>query len=1061
MSRVPLLALVALLCLRSAWAAPVSFNRDIRPILSANCFPCHGADEKRREAGRRLDLPEAAYAERKGVRALVPGDLEHSELWWRITSRDEDEVMPPPDAHRAPLKPEERALVKQWIEEGATFEAHWAFRPVALPAVPLAAGGAGDHPVDRFIGAALAARGWRLSPAAPPETLLRRVTLDLTGLPPSPEEIDAYLADQRPGAYERAVDRLLASPRYGEHFARYWLDAVRYADTHGLHLDNVRNIWPYRDWVVRAFNRNQRFDDFTIDQLAGDLRPQPTLEQLIGSGYNRNHLTTSEGGAIEEEAEARNTGDRTDTTAALWLGLTANCASCHNHKFDPITMREYYALGAFFKGLADRPWDGNVRHPGPVALIGTPAERARVATLNQELPGLRAAVAAKAAAFAPDPRKLTLHPADPPAEEPASDSPAKKTAVTKAKAKAKTGVTYEVSWAEDDDLPGLEDFAPTPRSRRGRWLDAQHTPVFAGQRALRITGAGTRDIVFTHGEAILTLRTAAKAVVQVHPDPAHPPRAVALEWIAAETSKRIVWGDPSSLPPRTAAETIVAGPLPPPGVYTRLEFDADAAGLKTGVRFTGLRLLQAAGEVTWDSVTTVLTSPGANDDPLLSQGAWIRSWRLKDDDMQHVPVMLEIKYLVGLSNTQQNDEERRRIATFYRDFIYGPLRGKLEPAANAARQRMAELTRFEMQLPAALISQELPEPRVARILERGQYDKPGEAVTAATPAFLPPLTRAGPRPTRLDLARWLVDPAHPLTARVTVNRFWQQLIGAGIVRTPGDFGSQGEPPTHPELLDWLAREFVRSGWDVKALVRLIVTSRTYRQSAAVDPAVLEADPSNRWLAHAARLRLDGEVLRDQALALGGLLRPELGGPPVKPYQPINIWEPVAYSDSNTKAYVQDHGEALYRRSLYTFVKRTAPAPAMANFDAPSRELFCVVRGRSDTPLQALQLMNDVQHIEAARGLAQRLLHRPGDDDARLTYAFRATTGRRPEADELKVLRTQLADHRRRYSASAADAARVVTNGESLPDSTLPLPELAAWTMIGNLVLNLDEAVTRN
>jgi hypothetical protein len=1038
------------------------FNRDIRPILSANCFPCHGADEKHREAGRRLDLPEAAYAERKGVRAVVPRNLEQSELWWRISSKDEDEVMPPPDSHRAPLKPEERALIKQWIEEGATFEAHWAFQPVARPALPRAAGGAGEHPVDRFVGSQLASRGWQLSPEAAPETLLRRVTLDLTGLPPTPEEIEAFRQDRRPDAYERVVDRLLASPRYGEHFARSWLDAVRYADTHGLHLDNVRNIWPYRDWVVRAFNRNQRFDDFTIDQLAGDLRPNPTLEQLIGSGYNRNHLTTSEGGAIEEEAEARNTGDRTDTTAAIWMGLTANCASCHNHKFDPLTTREYYSLGAFFKGLADRPWDGNVRHPGPLALIGTAEERARVDELNREIPALRAALAAKAATFAPDPRKLALHPADPPADDAEKETPTPpKKAAAKAKPKAKPEITYEVSWAEDDDLPSPSDFDTAPPRRAGRWLDATQTPVFSGQRALRLEGDAAREVLFTHGETILTLRTAAKAVVQVHPDSAQPPRAIALEWIAAAQSKRIVWGDASALPPREGLEVIAAGPLPPSGGYTQLEFDAMAAGLKSGVRYSGLRLLQAGGNATWDSISTVLTSPTANDDPLLSQGAWIRSWRLKDDDMQHVPVTLDIKYLVGLSNTQQNDEERRRIATFYRDFIYGPLRGKLEPEANAARRRMAELTHFEMRLPAALISQELAEPRVARILERGQYDKPGEQVSPGTPSFLPALRQAGDRPNRLDLARWLVDPEHPLTARVTVNRFWQQLLGAGIVRTPGDFGSQGEPPTHPELLDWLASEFVGTGWDVKALVRLIVTSRTYRQSAAVEAGMLEADPSNRWLARASRLRLDGEVLRDQALALGGLLRPEIGGPPVKPYQPINIWEPVAYSDSNTKSYVPDHGDALYRRSLYTFVKRTAPAPAMANFDAPSRELFCVVRGRSNTPLQALQLMNDVQHIEAARAFAERLLRRPGNDDTRLVYAFRSTTARQPESNELGVLRAQLAEHRRRYAASPAEAARVITNGESLPDSSLPLAELAAWTMVGNLVLNLDEAVTRN
>jgi hypothetical protein len=1027
----------------------LTFNQHIRPILADNCFACHGVDAAHRKGKLRLDTFEGASAARAdGSPAIVPGSLEKSELWQRIVSDHDDEVMPPPESHKKPLTAAQRDLLKRWIEQGAAYQNHWAYEPVARPEVPAPKAGAGAHPVDRFVAARLAPRRLALAPEAAPDVLLRRVTLDLTGLPPTAAELDTFLADRAPGAYERAVDRLLASPRYGEHFGRHWLDAVRYADTHGLHLDNIRMIWPYRDWVVAAFNRNLPFDRFTVEQLAGDLLPNPTIDQLVASGYNRNHLTTSEGGAIEAEAEMRNTADRTDTTAAVWLGLTANCASCHDHKFDPLTQREYYSLGAVFKGLADRVWDGNIPRPGPLVLLAGPAQEKRLAAIATALPPLQAALSARAEALA---AKGGAAPSEKISDDEAEDSPAKKA--------ARKPVSYEVVWAEDGDMPTVAGFGqPAPA---GEWRGGEGVPLHSGQRALRLEGGVDRPVDFGGGEVKLLVRTAAKAFVHLHADPAKPPRAVSLELIGDGKTKRVVWGDPAAFGPAIAKDAIVAGPMPEPGAYARLEIDALKTGLAANKAYTGLRLAQSDGAAWWDQVGVACTSPSAAEDPLLSSAAWIRSLRNFARDVLTVPLPHDALFLIGLSGTQQTEEEKKRIAKFHRDYIHGPTRGALEPEARAVRQLLAEQVHYEITLPSSLISRELPEPLPAHVMIRGQYDKPGERVEPGTPAFLPPAKKSGARLTRLDFARWLVEPANPLTARVTVNRLWAQLLGAGLVRTPADFGSQGEPPTHPELLDWLASEFVRTGWDMKRFVRLLVTSRTYRQDSAASPALLELDPENRLLARASRHRLEAEVLRDQALALGGLLRPELGGPPVRPYQPVNIWEPVAFGGSNTKTYVQDKGHALYRRSLYTFWKRTAPAPAMITFDAPSRENFCVGRTRSNTPLQALALMNDVQQFEAARAFAERLLARPSSDADRLAFAFRSVIAREPAAAEQTLLAEALAQHRAHFGKNAEAASQVIANGESKPAASLPAGEFAAWTMLANLLLNLDEAVCRN
>ncbi len=1020
----------------------VTFNEHIRPILANNCFGCHGMDATHRKAKLRLDTAEGAYAEHEGRRAIVPGNLEKSEAWLRIVSRHEDEVMPPPEAHKTPLTAEQRELVRTWILQGATYQNHWAFEPVARVTPPAAgataarpAGRTPAHPIDAFVAAKLAPKGLALSPEASRDVLVRRLTLDLTGLPPTTAEVDAFLADTAPGAYERLVDRLLGSVRYGEHFGRHWLDAVRYADTHGLHLDNVRTIWPYRDWVVRAFNRNLPFDQFTIEQLAGDMLPGATIEQRIASGYNRNHLSTSEGGAIEAEAEMRNTADRVDTTSAVFMGLTANCASCHDHKFDPLTQKDYYALGAIFKGLADRVWDGNVRLAGPIAVIArTPEEQERIDELARIVKPLEAAVARRADAVLAGGHELLKLGRGP--------------------------VTYEVMWAEDSDLPTPQNVINPPAA--GHWRRGAGVPVVGGEAALRLEGDAAREIAFSAGDVNLVVRTEATAYAHVRPDPENPPRAIALEFITAEKKvRRLVWGDVKAFGPAAEKTARHMGSLPPAGVYTKLELPACEAGLDTGKAYSGIRLVQAGGATWWDRIGAVYTSPVGSDDPLLSFGAWTRTLRTGARAFADVPLRHDVNFLVGLSGTQQNEQEKTWIAQWHRDYIYAPLRGALEKEVHAARRVMAEQVYFEGARPVTLISGERDEPLPAHVLIRGQYDKPGEKVEAATPPFLPPVAKQGARVTRLDFARWLVSPEHPLTARVTVNRFWQQLFGAGLVRTPGDFGVQGEAPTHPELLDWLAGEFMRGGWDVKRLVKLLVTSATYRQEARVSPALLDLDPQNRLLGRASRLRLDAEVLRDQALALGGLLVGEIGGPPVKPYQPANIWEPVAFGGSNTKTYVQDTGAALYRRSLYTFWKRTAPAPAMSTFDAPSRENFCVGRSRSNTPLQALALMNDVQQFEAARGLAERLLLRTSSEAERLAEAFRCVTARTPEPAEAKLLAEALATHRAHFAQHAEAASQVIANGESKPNPTLPVPEFAAWTMVANLLLNLDETIVRN
>ncbi len=1026
----PRLTLTLLLLTGPAHAAgSLDFNRDIRPILSDNCFACHGFDAKKRKADLRLDTPEGAYAAIDGAFPIKPGDAQSSTIIHRALSTDEDEVMPPPETNKK-LTPSQIETLKRWINEGAEYKKHWSFEPPVKLQPPQIQNPKSEirNPIDNFIQAELPKHNLSPAPEASKEALIRRVTLDLTGLPPTLQEIDAFLADSSPDAYEKLVARLLKSQRYGEHMGRYWLDAARYADTHGLHLDNERSMWPYRDWVVRAFNDNLPFDQFTTWQLAGDLLPNATLDQKIASGFNRCNVTTSEGGSINEEFVFRYAVDRTDTTVAVWLGLTAGCAVCHDHKFDPITQKEFYQLYAFFNSTADPAMDGNILLTPPTLRLSTPAQSKQLADLDQKITTVQSKIrdALKTLNYI-DPATLTPPP---------------------------PVATSEVVWFEDA-FPAGSDLqtagAPT------EFVTQETGPIFSGKKALKRTATGVAQDFFTKGRNF-TVPPNGKLSVQCYLDEKNPPTAVMLQFHTAGWNHRAVWGEEGAIPfgqVRTP-ERVKVGPLPALGKWTKLEVDAAKLGLKPGAKVTGFAFTQFNGTVFWDHLAMSSRVDPAKD-PQWSLQAWIKA----NQGKRVAELPGDLQTLVrGKKAAEWPAPDAARLKDWWLENEYQGSREIIEGIGAQKLALEAEKKALEDTIPATFIMADLPEPRPSFIMDRGLYDKPTTPVSRNTPALFPPLPNKE-NASRLDLAKWLVSPEHPLTARVAVNRLWQQFFGTGLVKTSNDFGSQGTPPTHPELLDWLAVTFREDGWDMKKFVTRLVTSHTYRQSAQFSPENLQADPENKLLARGPRFRLDAEVVRDQALFLSGLLSPTMGGKGVRPYQPENIWEPVAFGGSNTKNYIQDHGESLYRRSLYTFWKRTAPPPNMTSFDAPNRESYCLQRERSNTPLQALTLMNDIQFFEASRAFAQRVLTTTPSTPDRLTTLFRSATGRHPEPSELTILEQALSKHLANFKTQPEAAEKAITYGESKPDPALNPSELAAWTLLANLILNLDEVVTKS
>ena len=1034
----------------AAAAPPLSFNRDIRPILSNNCFACHGPDEKQRETKFHFDTREGMFLE-EGV--IVPGSAAKSLLVKKINEPNAEDRMPPPDSGHA-LTDKQIAQLTRWIDEGARWDSHWSFTAPVRPEPPAAKqAGWARNPIDQFIGARLEREGLRPSPEADKVTLLRRVTYDLTGLPPTPAEIDAFVADRSPDAYEKRVDALLASPHYGERMAMPWLDAARYADTHGYHIDSLRGMWHWRDWVINAFSRNQPFDQFVIEQLAGDLLPDATVEQKIASGFNRNHMINFEGGAIAEEYQVEYVVDRVEATSSTFMGLTMGCARCHTHKFDPISHKEFYQFFAFFNSVPEQGLDGRTGNAAPSLPLPSAAQKAQLDALN-------AAIGVRDAAIAD------------PLVAPLQQAWEARFADTVAPIDGNGPVVHYELDGSFSDISG--------RYRHGRTIAGE--PTFdAGQIGRGATFDG--DVEVSFGSVGSFERTEPFSVAVWLRGRGNLPMAGlqkfsgtdkvhGYEWLfddivlvdiqrwAARLNVRLVGETPAdNLHIRTRERLTL-------GDWYHLGLTYDGKGKAAGLRlYLNGRALDV--EVVRDALAGSMRSAAPLTVGSKSLGSPFRGqlddFRIYDRTLAPGEVeQLALHYraraiLSGVTGKRSRDE-----AQFLRDyFLMFAAPDTMRTAFTETRKLRAERTELQKAIPSAMVMAEMKTPRNTFVLARGDYRNQGEKVQPGVPAILPPLPEGEPL-NRLTLARWLVDAKHPLTARVAVNRFWQSYFGYGIVKTQEDFGVQGEPPEHPELLDWLATAFVASGWDTRALQRLIVTSATYRQSSAVTAAARDRDPDNRLLARGPRQRLPAELIRDTALAASGLLNTKVGGPSVLPYQPSGLWEEMAFGEGfSAQSYVQSHGPDLYRRGMYTFWKRTVPPASLATFDAPDREKCTARRAFTNTPLQALTLMNDPTYVEAARALAQRALREGGaDESARIAYAFRLATARKPSGKEAGVLKDLLHGRLEAFRKDRRAAARFVAVGESVRDARLDVAELAAWTTVASAILNLDETITK-
>ncbi len=1061
---VPALGLAA--ALTPVGAEEIQFNRDVRPILSDKCFACHGFDAKRREAELRLDTIEGAMADHDGFRAIVPGDVSKSEMWARLNTDDEEDKMPPKKSHKE-VTAGEKAVLKKWIEQGAKYQKHWSFEPPQRPALPAVKNEKwGRNAIDRFVLARLEKAGLEPAPEADRRTLARRVALDLTGLPPSPEMVEAFLNDAAPDAYEKLVAKLLASPSWGEHRARGWLDAARYADTHGLHFDNYREMWPYRDWVIAAFNRNEPFDQFTLEQIAGDLLPNPTQEQLIATGFHRCNSTTNEGGTIDDETIAFYTADRVTTTSWVFLGLTANCATCHDHKFDPITQKDFYAMGAYFRNTTQPIKDGNVKDTKPVLYLPPNADEKRYTELNAEIPKLRDEqtrlrgevekkfepwlASVKPDALEVSPQKLVL-------QAPMADGKGDEVAVEIACCTNQIKASAPLAWQDGGKLGKAPVFGKDVQidlGNEGNFEKDQQFTVSAWVKVPKDVPSGAIVARFDDRGAkrqgwVLYFEGKKFGVRLASPEPASEVRVVskkesvkAGEWQhvaftyggqgATESVALYVGGKPVPMVAPPAAKATKDQPAGPPNGKLLGSMRANVS-LRLGRR-------EVASPFTGGQM----------------QDVRVYSDKLSPAQIGAIPQEKALRTALA-AGAKRTPEQKKALHDFYME--------NGDPAVQALTDRMDdmedELTAIQGRSAVTHIQQErMDHEAMSHILIRGQYDKPGEEVKAMVFSALHPLPANAPH-NRLGLGEWLIAKDNPLTARVTVNRFWQEVFGTGLVRTSEDFGAMGETPSNQELLDWLAVEFRESGWDVKKLFTLVVTSSTYRQSAVTTPLKLERDPADRLFSRGPRFRMEAEMVRDYALAASGLLSPKIGGPSVKPYQPEGVWEAVAITGSTTRFYKQDTGESLYRRSLYTFWKRSAPPANMDVFNAPSRESCTVRRERTNTPLQALVTMNDPQFVEAGRKLAELALKQGGNDPAKAIDVIAARVLLRPlRPEEKEIISGTYADLERQFAQTPERAKELIAVGESKSDPALPAPQLAAMAMVANQVLCLDEALNK-
>jgi mono/diheme cytochrome c family protein len=1045
----------------AATANLVSFNQTIQPILSENCYACHGPDPGARKAGLRLDREEFAFvSHEKYGPAIIRGNPDKSPLVRRIESNDPKERMPPPEAHRT-LKPEQVALLRRWVKEGAVYEAHWSFIAPQSPPIPETKNRQWPrNPVDSFILSRLEKEGLAPSEEADRPTLIRRVTYDLTGMPPSPQEVAAFVGDGSADAYEKVVDRLLASPRYGEHRAHYWLDVARYGDTHGVHLDNFRSIWPYRDYVIKSYNQNKPFNQFVQEQIAGDMMPAKNLDTIVASAFLRAGISSGEGGALIEELRVNNKRERAEAFGAAFLGLTTGCAVCHDHKFDPITRRDFYQMTAFFNNLTENPsnddradWPPFIRVPKENNRAAYEQILAKRSELENQMGQRRAQARKLVTAWLQDP-KLRAQPV------------------------STASLQVRLRFDEQKDVT----FVNSAPEAKGKTVAATESPVIWGEGTwlwpymrmdtttrLDLPDAGDVDADQPFSVS-LWLRPDLRPLDSKD---AKQPSGVILARADAKEGSR---GWQLRINQRKLAFTLThAGPGNAATVETKEKVliegrwnhivatysgTARAAGMKLYVDGQPQELKIVQDKLDGSVRTSAPLTFGRifpDVDPLRQsafQDFRFYARELAPDEAARVPYEDYVSEIVQKPLASWSDDEFKVVSDFYlaqRDELTRSLAAQI-PALNS------ELDRLSKDGDISLVSEEGPGLAYADMLTRGVYNARTERVRPAVPHFLPPLP-AGASPDRLGLAEWTVSPTNPLTARVTVNRMWQEIFGTGIVETTEDFGVMGARPSHPELLDWLAVDFRDSGWNVKRFYKQVVMSETYRQSARVTPQLAERDPKNRLLARGPRFRMDSEMVRDTALAASGLLVERLGGPSVKPYQPPGFWD-GSHDASNTRKYVQDHGDALYRRSLYTFWKRMATMPDMDTFDSPTRDAACTRRQRTDTPLQALVAMNEPLRLEASRKLAERVIHESLTLDARLDYLGQVLLARNWSAKEKTVLESTLTKFRETYSKDPAAAARLLNVGESKVDKTIPAPELACWMLVSSAALNLDAVVNK-
>jgi mono/diheme cytochrome c family protein len=1042
-------------------AGSVSFNETIQPILSENCYACHGPDPGARKAGLRLDRGEFAFAaHEKFGPAIVRGNPDKSPLVRRIESDDPKERMPPPEAHRT-LEPEQIALLRRWVKEGAVYEEHWSFIAPKRLSIPRPANRQwARNSMDDFIVSRLEKEGLTPSEEADRPTLIRRVTYDLTGLPPTPEEVSAFLADRSRNAYEKVVDRLLASPRYGEHRAHYWLDVARYGDTHGLHLDNLRSIWPYRDYVIRSYNQNKPFDQFVKEQIAGDMLPGRTLDTIVASAFLRAGISSGEGGSLIEELRVNNKRERAEAFGAAFLGLTTGCAVCHDHKFDPITRRDFYQFTAFFNNLTENPSNDDREDWPP--FIRVPKENSRAA--YEQILAKRTALENQIAQRRARARELVA------------------TWLNDSKLRAQpvstTDLRVRLRFDEQKDVTFLNS-APDAKMKT---VSATESPVIWGEgiwlwpymRMDTTTRLDLPDAGDVESNQPFTVSFWLRPDLRPldSKDPKQPSGVIIARANAKEDSRgwqlrineRKLAFALTHDGPKNAATVETKEKVLIEGRWNHITATYSGSGKAGGMKLYVDGQPQELKVVKDKLDGTVRTSAPMTfgrifpDVDPLRQSAFqdfrFYARELAPEEAARVPYEDYVSEIAQKPHPTWSDDESKVVSDFYfaqRDEPTRALTAQL-PALNS------DLDRFSKDGDITLVSEEAPGLAYADMLTRGVYNARTERVRPAVPHFLPPLP-ADTQPDRLALAEWTVSPTNPLTARVTVNRMWQEIFGTGIVETTEDFGVMGARPSHPELLDWLAMDFRDSGWDVKRFYKQLVMSATYRQSARVTPQLAERDPKNRLLARGPRFRMDSEMLRDTALAASGLLIEKVGGPSVKPYQPPGIWD-GSHDASNTRKYVQDHGDALYRRSLYTFWKRMATMPDMDTFDSPMRDSACTRRQRTDTPLQALVAMNEPLRLEASRKLAERVIHESSTVDARLDYLGHVLLARDWSSKEKTVLERALANFHATYSKDPAAAARLLNVGESKVDKSIPAPELASWMLVSSAALNLDAVVNK-